>query len=125
MLGSVPQLRLAWHLFDSAPLRRGSAPRPRTFLEQFATILLPNSVPQGRIRWDEAIPLRQIVLIIQYLVIPAGTEQNGVRRISSAVLSTTQPPLQAFVGRAFRADGQGRDMPIATALLPDRVAALV
>jgi hypothetical protein len=73
---------------------------PRTFLEQLATILLPNSVARGRIRRDEMIPMRRIVPIIQYFVIQAGTEQYEGKRISSAVLSTTQPPLQTIASSA-------------------------
>jgi hypothetical protein len=40
------------------------------------------------------VPLRRIALIIQYFLIQASTEQYGGKRISSAVLSTTQPPLR-------------------------------
>src|SRR6266404_2964337 len=76
-----------------------------TFLEHLATILLPNSVARGRISRDEVIPLCRIVPIIQYFVIQAGTEQYGGKRISSAVLSTTQPPLR---GRRRRKHPVGR-----------------
>jgi hypothetical protein len=51
------------------------------FLEQLATILLPNSVAQSRMRRDEVIPLRRIVPIIQYFLIQAGTGQYGGKRI--------------------------------------------
>jgi hypothetical protein len=68
---------------------------PRTFLEQLATILLPNSVARGRIRRDEMIPMRRIVPIIQYFVIQAGTEQYEGKRISSAVLSPSLAPANA------------------------------
>src|SRR5262249_36001857 len=40
------------------------------------------------------MPPRRIVPIVQYFVIQASTEQCGGKRISSAVLSTTQPPLR-------------------------------
>jgi hypothetical protein len=83
----------------SAPIRCPvTTPCPRTFLEQLATILLPNSVARAGIRRDEVIPPRRVVPLIQYFVTQAGTEQYGGERISSAVLSTTQPPLRGRKG---------------------------
>jgi hypothetical protein len=71
---------------------------PGAFLEQLATILLPNSVARGRISRDEVIPLCRIVPIIQYFVIQAGTEQYGGKRISSAVLLIKPRTCKCLVG---------------------------
>jgi len=52
---------------------------PRTFLEQFATVLVPNLVGRAGIRRDEVTPLRRIVAIIQYRPVQNDTGVSEFR----------------------------------------------
>jgi hypothetical protein len=89
--------RVAWLPFwKSIDLGAGEHHRHlgRTEDERLATILLPNSVARGDIGWHEGGAGGEKATKIQDFSTQNKTRRHGHERISSAVHSTTLPPLQ-------------------------------
>jgi hypothetical protein len=61
-------------------------------------LLLPNWVARGSTRHYSVLIGARKSAIKQHISIFSEIEQNGEKRISSAVLSTTQPPLRGREG---------------------------
>src|SRR5262245_26450375 len=91
LTGGVSEPRGAYPIWLVSLRRR---PLERTMLEPVATILLPNSVALPGIEQNSVGRLSQILQTIHYLLGQDRIRRDGSNRISSAVLSTTQPPLR-------------------------------
>src|SRR5262245_4973309 len=91
----------SWQDLNLRPPRpeRGSGPA------EFATILLPNCSVRSRTGKHQGVSLCSIIADLLDALLRIGTRGYRRRRISSAVLSTTQPPLQYFDQACYFASG--------------------
>src|SRR5262249_54314840 len=91
----------SWQDLNLRPPRpeRGSGPA------EFATILLPNCSVRSRTGKHQGVSLCSIIVDLLDALLRIGTRGYRRRRISSAVLSTTQPPLQYFDQACYFASG--------------------